>query len=340
VGEERNDVDLCVPEVVALIAAAGDALGRHAEALGAGGRLHELEEVEADRLLDVRGAVDLDVRAAPERLDLGGVILLDAVIAGRGGTVERAVDAREQVAVGRLRGPVVGDELRQPQRLAHPERGLDDEAGAVVLGARAGGHVGVMGHPARQLQPAVARHQLQQRAAAVGARSDRRQHLLREALAAARIVPGLLGRVRDQLRRDRDARRRVERDDLVVERREMPIRQRCQPARAHQQPLPARSLELDLPHQHPDPHVEHALKAEHTRRREIERLVVDEQPDWRPVRRRGDRLPGTRQPERVFRIDDRPRLVKATEDHARIVRRRALLGRAAHSEIAVADREH
>ena len=47
--EEGDDVDLGVPEVVALVAAPGHALGGYAEALAAGRRLQELEQVEAHR---------------------------------------------------------------------------------------------------------------------------------------------------------------------------------------------------------------------------------------------------------------------------------------------------
>ena len=66
VDEERQDVDLGVPEVVALVAVAGHALGRHAEALAARRGLQQLEEVEAHGLLEVGRALEPDVAAAPE----------------------------------------------------------------------------------------------------------------------------------------------------------------------------------------------------------------------------------------------------------------------------------
>src|SRR4051794_36090094 len=52
VDEERDDVDLGVPEVVAVIAAPGDALCRDTEALRTGGRLHERKEAEPHGLLE------------------------------------------------------------------------------------------------------------------------------------------------------------------------------------------------------------------------------------------------------------------------------------------------
>jgi len=203
VGEERGDVDLRVPEVVALVAMPGQPLGRHAEAFAARGRLHELEEVEAHGLLEVGRAVELDVAARPELLDAAAVVELDHVVAVARRTVERAIDARDEVPGGSLRDPVVGDVPRQPQRHARLELGLDDELGAVALGAglhRHGrGGLDRVLHPARELQPAGARHQRQHRAVVVRTRRDRHEHLLGEALATAWVVRGLPGPVGDQL---------------------------------------------------------------------------------------------------------------------------------------------
>ena len=66
VGQERQHVDLGVPEVVAAVAGAGHPLRRHAGLLGPGGRLRDLEEVPADRLLQRRLAVHHDVRPRPQ----------------------------------------------------------------------------------------------------------------------------------------------------------------------------------------------------------------------------------------------------------------------------------
>ena len=132
VDEERQDVDLGVPEVVALVAVAGDALGRHAEALAARRGLQELEEVEAHGLLEVGRAVEPDVAAAPEVRHAARVRELDPLVAGAARAVERAVGAQQQVAGGRLGAPVVGDVLAQAQRLAGRELGVHDDPGAVA----------------------------------------------------------------------------------------------------------------------------------------------------------------------------------------------------------------
>ena len=125
VDEERDDVDLGVPEVLALVAAAGHPFGGDAEALVAGGRLHQREEVEADGLLDLRRALDLDVAAPPE---LGDVTSVPASTArGRPPRPGRACGRRaREVARVRPRRPVVGGELGQPQRLPGLELGEHD----------------------------------------------------------------------------------------------------------------------------------------------------------------------------------------------------------------------
>ena len=54
VREERQHVDLGVPEIVPLVTGPRQALGRHAHALGARRRLAHLKQVEPDRLLPLR----------------------------------------------------------------------------------------------------------------------------------------------------------------------------------------------------------------------------------------------------------------------------------------------
>ena len=99
----------------------------------------------------------------------------------------------------------------------------------------------------------------------------------------------------------------------------------------------ARRLQLDLAPQDAGAHVEHAL---HAPGRHVERLAVGEQAHDRAVGRRDDRLPGAGEPVGVLGVGDRPGLVEAVEHHPAVVGGRALLGRAAHAEVAVAEREH
>jgi hypothetical protein len=92
VRQHRQDVDLRVPEVLTLVAASGQALGGDPVTLDAGRRLADLKQVEAHGLLDVRGAVDLDVRVLPEGVEALALDLGDALEAVACGTVQRAGD--------------------------------------------------------------------------------------------------------------------------------------------------------------------------------------------------------------------------------------------------------
>ena len=87
-----------------------------------------------------------------------------------------------------------------------------------------------MVHPARQLEPAAARGEVEQRALLDGVRGDRLEHLLGEPLAAARIVAALAAAVGDELGGDVDVDGGVERDDLVVEGGEVAVLERREPA--------------------------------------------------------------------------------------------------------------
>ena len=132
----------------------------------------------------------------------------------------------------------------------------------------------------------------------------------------------------------------VERDDLVVEGGEVAVLERREPARAHAAAGgPAASRTRPRGASTPVCMSSTRSKREHARGREVERLAVDEQADDRAVGGADDRLAGPRQPVGVLGIDDRPGLVEAVEDRAGVVRRAALLGRAADAEVAVADRE-
>ncbi|HEX6697414.1 MAG TPA: hypothetical protein VF080_11480 [Solirubrobacteraceae bacterium] len=59
----------------------------------------------------------------------------------------------------------------------------------------------------------------------------------------------------------------------------MAVLERGEAPRAQEHAVPAHGLPLDLPAEDPDLHVEHALEAQQLRRRQVEGLVVDEEPD-------------------------------------------------------------
>jgi len=89
-----------------------------------------MEQGEADRLLDLRVAVDLDVGACPEIVQVGTLLGDQAVPAHLGGGRKRSRHLVSHRRPRTLRGPAVGDELhevqpfsgRQGRRYGHPAR--------------------------------------------------------------------------------------------------------------------------------------------------------------------------------------------------------------------------
>ena len=118
VGEQRQDVGLGVPEGVAVVAGAGQPLRRDRPALAAGARLQRVEEAEADRLLQLGVAVELDVGALPEVVEVGALVGDQLVPAGVAGLGERRADLVAQGRDRAPRRPAVGDELGDRQRFA------------------------------------------------------------------------------------------------------------------------------------------------------------------------------------------------------------------------------
>ena len=100
VGEERQHVDLRVPEVVAVVGTAGQPLGRDAGALGPPGCLAQLEQVPADGLLHanrVEGGLDDHVGPFPEPVEVAPLGGHRASNPSRDGTVEGAFATGDEI---------------------------------------------------------------------------------------------------------------------------------------------------------------------------------------------------------------------------------------------------
>ena len=82
VGEHGQHEALGVPEGVAVVAGAGQALGGDRALLRAGARLQRVEEREADCLLQLGVALQLDVGALPEVVEVRALRLEQALPAG------------------------------------------------------------------------------------------------------------------------------------------------------------------------------------------------------------------------------------------------------------------
>jgi len=79
IGEHRQDVSLSVPEGVAVVARTGQAFGRNGPPLGPGSGLEDVEEGEAHGLLHVGVPVDFDVGTIPEVVQIGALLVDQAV---------------------------------------------------------------------------------------------------------------------------------------------------------------------------------------------------------------------------------------------------------------------
>ena len=330
---------------MALVAAAGHALGRDAVALAARGRLQQRKRLKRTACW-TSGAPSIATSLRRQKSATSAAWSRSTpVVAGGRGAVERAIDAREQVARADLRRPVVGDVLRtgaaaRPRRGRRARRAWRRRPRRPARAPRRPRGSTRCSIPHASSRPLL---RVASRSAARVPRGARRE---RHAAPSPRSPSRGAGRrrrrggVRHELGGDRDARRPVERLDLVVDRDEVAVGQRREPARADRH-APRRARSRTRPRATARPSACRAsARSEQARGGEVERLVVDEQPDDRAVGGVDDRLPGPREAVGVLGVHDRPRLVEAVEDHAGVVRRRALVGRAAHAEVAVADREH
>src|SRR5204862_3256640 len=121
VGEHREDEALGVPEGVAVVAGAGQALRRDRALLGARARLQRVEEREPDRLLQLGVALELDVGTVPELVKVRPLVIEETLPAGVAGLSQGGDDLvanRRQRALAR---PAVGEELDHPQSLSGRE---------------------------------------------------------------------------------------------------------------------------------------------------------------------------------------------------------------------------
>jgi len=86
--------------------------------LAAGAGLQRVPEREADRLLQLRVALDLDVGAVPVVVEVRALLGQQALEAGVRGGRQRRRDLVAQRRSRARRRPTVGDRLDDPQRLA------------------------------------------------------------------------------------------------------------------------------------------------------------------------------------------------------------------------------
>jgi hypothetical protein len=103
---------------VAVVAVAGQALARNTAPLGAGGAREHVEQREADRLLELRVALDLDVGAFPEVIEVGALLCQQHLPASLLGGTQRGGHLIAQRGQRALLRPAIGDVLDHVELLA------------------------------------------------------------------------------------------------------------------------------------------------------------------------------------------------------------------------------
>lgn len=302
-----------------------------------------MEEREPDGLLELRVAVDFDVRSGPEVVQelalLGGQPLPSGLPRAR----ERGFDLRPQRRGGPLRGPAVGEEFGdlQAPALGHVDRG--GEPGEVLLGVDAGAQAVVdldlVVHRGGDPQPGhpglVHQHGLVARG--VAELADQRRV---ERGGDARVVRVGLDRfVGQQVGLHDELQVLVERFDLVADRGDRALGEGDQPFGGHPHaPAGGGGPFGDAP-QRAAAEVEHAVVRGRDAVAHVQRLVLDQQPDDLAVGHVDDGLAFLRIAVTAFGVREFVLFVEAVEIRAGQPARFAFLKRAAQSDVSVRHRE-
>ena len=327
-----------------VVAGAGEPLRGDRAQLGAGAGLQRVEQPEADRLLQLGIALELDVGAVPERIEVRALRVDEAVPAGMARLRQRrdhlVADRRERAPAR----PAVREELDDAQARSLLEIGRDGDAADVRAGL--GGDVRAIrtvhdvidGRPHPELTPL---RRVQQNGAGAAVEGPLGLERRLEDGRRARVGRGHRGarRVREQLGLHDHPERSVDRLDLVEDRSDRALGERHEARGADAYAIARRRRPFRPPREGSRAQVEHALVREQLPVADVERLVVDEQADDLRVRDVDDRLARLR--IAVARLGDRQRskLVERVQVRAGQAVRLALVEVAAQPDVPVRERE-
>jgi hypothetical protein len=317
VGQHRQDEGLGVPKRVAVVPAPGQALGWDGASLGPGPGLQDVKQRKAHGLLDLGGALDLDVGALPEIVQIATLLLDQAIPAGLGRRREGGGDLVAHRRLRADRGPAIGDELDDLQSLTGLEGRRDGHAAEIGEALRRHLHGGrpldVVVHGGTDPQVADRRAVQQGRAsvpAGVGRRVQRGLEYGRHPGVAAREREGLIGH---QFGLDHHPHTGLERLDLVGDGGHRALDQRHEARRAHADTTAVRRHPLDDALQEAGPEVQKALVGTYLAVADVEGLVVDEEADQLAVGDVDHRLPVFGVAETRLGVGQRAGLVDAVE---------------------------
>ena len=289
-----------------------------------------MEEREAHRLLELVVAVDLDVGALPEVVEVLALVVEQAVEAGAPRRRERGVDLVADRDHRALAGPPVGQDLVSVSVSPWPTSALTVTRArssklsfSVTVPSRPVDHVV---HRRRHPQGALPRAVHEHARAARGCRATRRRAAQRR-IAAARgssLRAGTSSLATSSDCSD-DPRLAVERLDLVADRGHRAVHEGHQAHRAHLDLAPRRRAPVDLAAQHPGAQVERAAVRDQRAVAHVEGLVVDQQADELAVGDVDDGLAVLRVAVAGLRVGQRAHLVEGVQvgpGHARTARPR------------------
>ena len=268
------------------------------------------------------------------------------VPAGQLGGGQRGLDLVADRGVRPARRPAVGEELGQLQHATGRDPGREGVPGQVaagldVLGAGVGDleHVVHAGGDAQAAAPGpVHQHgtpSAGDRQLALQGLGERRRG---PRVVAAAAVAGLVGQ-QVRLQGHVEVAEVVGDLDLVLDGGDGPADERDQPGAGDPHRAATRRLPLRRPPQDTPAQIERAPVLDDLAVVEVERGVLDQQPDQLAVGHVDDRLPHLGEPVAGLGMGQRPLLEEPVEVRARDDDRLALLERSAHADVPVGQRE-
>ena len=347
VGQERQHVDLGVPEVVALVGLPGQSLGRDAGPFGPPRRLRDLEKIPPDRLLlphRIEPGLHPDVGAVPEPGEIRALAGQKRVEAVADRAVQRPAAPVDELGHRDAAGGLVGRVLGDPDRDAgHRIGGQEYLADPVIDGSRHAVGTRRVDHVVdadAERHPAAGRLVAEKDALVIQFGRPRVEHPMRQHGRQAGIARPVLGQAAEvgvlaveHKRGDHHRRGTVEHRDLIGHRDQVAVLQRDDPARADPDVLPGVGDPHQLTGQRPGPHVQDPLVVPDPRGRQEERLVVHVELQDRRVGHVHDRLAGPGQRMRPLGVHDRPVLMEPVDERPRNQRRASLLEAAADTDV-------
>jgi hypothetical protein len=329
---------------VTVVTRTGQPLRRDWSSLGARTGLQHVEEPEADRLLNLRITVDLEVGHGPELVEIFALVAEQAVPSVVSGPGQGRRHLAKHRRLGTRRRPAVAEVLHDAEPLPRFQFAHDAGARPIVSPLAADfdrcRRVNDVVHSSAQQQPAAACPVQQHGARRLDVTLDRGKWAAQRGRDAG-IAAHNRGRrlVRDELRLDDHPDPRTDRLHLVGDRGDGAMRQRHQPSAAHPHRRAGRRPPHDFSAQRARPQIEPTLVTQKLAIADVEGLVVDEQPDELAVRHVDHGLARLGIPVACLRIRERAKLEEPGHVGAGHGMRLALVEISAQPDVAVGQRE-